>query len=476
MDRNANKFDKEVKERLKEEVNFVPDNINKAFDEALLKVQTTKKKRNYKKIAGIVAIFLSAGLFGFSVTPYAKNIPVLRNIYETFNRKTYENYDKYASDINITKKSNGVGITINKVIYDGIDLEIFYTVEGDKIINKKLNSIYFHNESFKVNGEELFIGGIGSAKYDEEGKVYVGSSNYLINSGNMLPTNYKGDIIEVPDEFILTLEINEISLVENGSIKGAWNFDILVSNEKLKNGVSEIEINADLSSIQEGLILEDVILTPINTAILGRTDYDGYNFLDYLIIDDKGRTLENKASAYRNENTESRYGNIFMRRYKEIYEDTESITIIPNIHVISNPPSDYEESPNDIKWEAPQEIKVPLNLDGETIIKTKYGEEYGTITKVEVKEDKTLVYYKPTIGIYRDLKMIVEDENELNISYPVDDYYRNEESTTKYNAETGEFVIEFHKALVEGKYSITYLDNSRNDIYLFDKAIKVDVK
>ena len=101
MDRNANKFDKEVKERLKEEVNFVPDNINKAFDEALLKVQATKKKRNYKKIAGIVAIFLSAGLFGFSVTPYAKNIPVLRNIYETFNRKTYENYDKYASDINI---------------------------------------------------------------------------------------------------------------------------------------------------------------------------------------------------------------------------------------------------------------------------------------------------------------------------------------------------------------------------------------
>ncbi len=402
-------------------------------------------------------------------------------------------------------------------------MEIFYTVEGDKIINKKLNSIYFHNESFKVNGEELFIGGIGSAKYDEEGKVYVGSSNYLINSGNMLPTNYKGDIIEVPDEFILTLEINEISLVENGSIKGDWNFDIPVSNEKLKNGVSEIDINADLSSIQEGLILEDVILTPINTAILGRTDYDGYNFLDYLIIDDKGinadlssiqegliledviltpintailgrtdydgynfldyliiddkgRTLENKASAYRNENTESRYGNIFMRRYKEIYEDTESIKIIPNIHVISNPPSDYEESPNDIKWEAPQEIKVPLNLDGETIIKTKYGEEYGTITKVEVKDNKTLVYYKPTIGNYDNLKMIVEDENELNISYPVDDYYRNEESTTKYNAETGEFVIEFHKALVEGKYSITYLDNSRNDIYLFDKAIKVDVK
>ncbi len=169
MDRNDNEFDKEVKERLKEEVNFVPDNINKAFDEALLKVQATKKKRNYKKIAGIVSIFLSAGLFGFSVTPYAKNIhkafdeallkvqatkkkrnykkiagivsiflsaglfgfsvtpyakniPVLRNIYETFNRKTYENYDKYASDINITKESNGVGITINKVIYDGIDL------------------------------------------------------------------------------------------------------------------------------------------------------------------------------------------------------------------------------------------------------------------------------------------------------------------------------------------------------------------
>ena len=153
MDRDNNRFDTNLKDKLKEEVNIVPDNINKVFDEALLKVQATKKKRNYKKVASIAAIFLGVGLLGFSVTPYAKNIPVLRNIYDTFNRKTYENYDKYASDINITKKSNGVGITINKVIYDGIDLEIFYTVEGDKISKKNASGLYFQTESFKVNGE-----------------------------------------------------------------------------------------------------------------------------------------------------------------------------------------------------------------------------------------------------------------------------------------------------------------------------------
>lgn len=476
MDRNDNRFDEEYKYKLKDEVNFVPDNINKAFDEALLKIQATKKKKNYKKAAGIAAIFLGVSLLGVSMTPYAKNIPVLRNIYETFNRKTYENYDKYASDINITKESNGVGITINKVIYDGIDLEVFYTVEGDKISKTKSVGLYFQTEGFKVNGEKLWINGMGHAEYIDDSNVYVGSSNYLIDSGDMLPTNEKGEMVKVPDEFILTLDISEIQLIEHGSIKGNWSFDIPVSNENLKNGVKKLEINADLSSVQDGLIIEEVILTPINTAILGRSDYDGYNFLEYLIIDDKGRTLDKKVSSYKSENDESRYGNIFMRRYKEVYEDTESITIIPHICVLSNAPSDYEIGPNDIKWEDPEEIKVPLNLDGETKLTTKYGEDYGIITKVEVKDNTTLVYYKPTIGDYKNLKMIVEDENELNISYPADDYYRNEEPTTKYISETGEFVIEFHKALTEGNYSITYLDNSRNDIYLFNKAVTVDVK
>ena len=49
MDKENLNFDKEAKDILNEEVNFVPDNINKAFDEALLKVQATKKKKNYKK-------------------------------------------------------------------------------------------------------------------------------------------------------------------------------------------------------------------------------------------------------------------------------------------------------------------------------------------------------------------------------------------------------------------------------------------
>lgn len=45
MDKENLNFDKEVKNILNEEINFVPDNINKAFDEALLKAQATKKKR-----------------------------------------------------------------------------------------------------------------------------------------------------------------------------------------------------------------------------------------------------------------------------------------------------------------------------------------------------------------------------------------------------------------------------------------------
>ena len=155
MDKENLNFDKEVKNILNEEVNFVPDNINKAFDEALLKAQATKKKRKYRKVSGIVAIFLGISLAGVSMTPYAKNIPILRNIYETFNRKINENYDKYASDINITKESNGIGITINKVIYDGFDLEVFYTVKSKEPMQA---TPHFINYKIKIIGENVAVG------------------------------------------------------------------------------------------------------------------------------------------------------------------------------------------------------------------------------------------------------------------------------------------------------------------------------
>lgn len=483
MDRNDNRFDKEFKEKLNKEVNIVPDNINKAFDEVLLKLQSTKKKRNYKKVASIAAIFLSAGLLGFSVTPYARNIPVLRSIYETFNRKTYENYDKYASDINITKESKGIRVTIDKVIYDGFDLEVFYTVESEEPLNI---TPYFTDCKMKINGEKVSFGNSAGGEFLEDNKVYVGYTNYGINSKRLLSENLKnGDkALVIPDEFLLSLEIDKIAINDKGkAIKGNWDFDIPVSNEKLKGDVKEFDVNFDLSDILDGLKINKVITTPINTIIQGYDNYTGNNGLHFAVFDDNGRVLSPKSGEGSGSATENgSFLNYFSNNFKEIYDDTESISIIPSVWIFpktentTDSTSNKETATTELVPKDAKLITIPLNLDGETKLKTVDGKDYGTIKKVEIKDDRTYIHFRPTIGNYDIFEKIVDDSNNINVSYPIDNYYGNEETTTRYNKEAGEFVIEFTKPLTDGNYSISYYDNSGSEVYFFDKAITVNVK
>ncbi len=483
MDRNDNIFDKEFKDKLKKEVNIVPDNINKAFDEALLKVQASKKKRSYKKVAGIVAVFIGISLVGISMTPYAKNIPVLRNIYETFNRKIYENYDKYASDINITKESNGIGITINKVIYDGFDLEVFYTVKSKEPMQATPR---FINYKIKINGENVAFGWSSGGEFVEDNKVYMGHTSYSINSRRLLEEKLElgNKVVEVPDEFILSLEINNVEFTGlEKNIYGNWDFDIPVSNEKLKGYVKEFDVNFDLSAILDGLTINKVITTPINTIIQGYDNYTENNMIQFTVFDDNGRALSTKSGEGSGSATENgSFLNYFSKNFKEIYDDTESISIIPGVWIFpetentTDSTSNRETATTELVPKDAKLITIPLNLQGETNLKTADGKDYGTITKVEIKEDRTYIYFKPTIGNYDIFEKIVDDNKDINVSYPVDNYYRNEETTTRYNKDTGEFIVEFTKPLTDGSYSISYYDNSGSEVYFFDKAITVDLK
>lgn len=492
MNKNDDKFnkgnfniDKKVKDILKEEINVVPDNINKAFDEAIEKGIKAKRKKSYKRISQIAAGFIAVALvFGFSVSPYARNVPILKNIYETFNRETYENYDKYASDINITKESKGISITINKVIYDGFDLEVFYTMESDKPLNV---DPYFRDYKMKINGEEVSFGRGAGGEYIEDNKIFVGYINYGINSKRLLNQKLENQDkeVDIPDEFLLSLEINKLAIRNTGkTLNGSWDFDIPVSNEKLRGDVKEIDVNFDLSSILDGLTINKVITTPINTVIQGYNNYTGNNGLHFTIFDDKGRILSPKSGEGSGSATEDgSFLNYFSKNFKEIYDDTENITIIPSVWIFPETENTNDRTSNketvatELVPSDEKLITIPLNLEGETKLKTDDGEDYGTITKVEVKEDRTYIHFKPTVGNYDIFEKIVDDNNDINVSYPVDNYYRNEQTNTRYNKETGEFIIEFTKPLIiDGNYSISYFDKSGSEVYFFDKVITVDVK
>ena len=154
MDNNNDFFDEKIKRKLREENKFIPEYANNSFDKGIKKAIDRRRYR-YKRLAGITAAcFLGITIFTVTLPAYADKIPVLNNIVDYFTSSRYENYDKYASDLNITKESKGVKVTINKVVYDGLDLAVFYTVESENGIS---NMPSFIDSNLRVNGKSIIF-------------------------------------------------------------------------------------------------------------------------------------------------------------------------------------------------------------------------------------------------------------------------------------------------------------------------------
>lgn len=474
MQMNDDLFDEKIKQKLKAETNYVPDDINKKIDAAVNKIK--KRRFNIKKVCSICACCVSITLFlGMAMPTYASNIPIIGSIFKMFNYKTYENYDKYSSDLNITKESNGVKMTISKVVYDEIKLSVFYTIESEKEINFIPR---FPGAELKINGKVTTFGGGGPGKFSEDHKTFVGVMEYNVSKKNSVLKEVQeetllGGYVEIPDEFVFTLNIDEIGTPDdNNSVKGKWNFNIPVSNEKVSGKVNEKECDIDLSDIQSGYLINKIITTPLNTVIQGTRMDEGVNPNDlfFAVFDDKGRYIESKSGgATGRKDKDGNYIMYFNNNFKEIYDDTESLTFIPYKHK-------FTESDDPKNDETNNKITAKLSFKGETKLYSIDGKEYTAITKIEKENGKTKIYYKSEYGVNVAPIEIIDNKTGENI-LSFDEAYsgRAQMEATTYVYNSNEYVITYDKEITEGDYSIKTIDKSKSiETYNDDKfTIKI---
>lgn len=472
-------FDEKLKKELFNKVNSVPRDINEVFDTALDKVIKSKKYKKRKLIISISAASLACFiLIGVTMPTYASKLPIIGSIFEAFNSLRYKNYDEYASDINITKESNGVKITIGKVIYDGINLDIFYTIESTEPMN---TATYFLDNEIKINGNKTSFSSSSSGKILDDNKTYVGTISYSVNSNDYIPKelqeeNLYGGYVEVPDEFMLSLQISKVGDFSDENdmnyVSGNWNFEIPISNSKLKDEVIEKDINISLDNINPQTAIKKIITTPINTAIQGVSRYDYGNNIDFMVFDDKGRYLEGKSSdGFGVGDTDATYQYYFSNNFKEVYSDSSSLTFIP-YEIIR-----YNIDENNIKTQngnAPIKLETPINLQGETSLKTYNGDDYGTITRIESLDGITKVYYKSNyvlLAAPREIHNITTGEIIKNS----DNFDYMQLENTRYIHETGEVVVEFNTELVGDNYSISYYDHSVTEKFYLNEIFNIDI-
>lgn len=483
---NNDLFDDDVRRKLKSEISYVPDQINKKIDNALNEID--KRRISIRKVfsIGIASCIGVTLLFGMTMPSYISNMPIIGSIFKMFNNKAYENYDKYASDLNMTKESNGLKMTVNKVVYDEVQLSIFYTIESEEEIKDMPR---FPGAELKINGEQTTFSAGGTGKFMNDNKTFVGSIEYDVAEHNLLPKEFenkhlKGGYIDIPDEFELTLNINEIGL--SNPIKGNWDFNIPVSSEKVNGQVYEKECDIDLSNIVNGYHINTIITTPLNTVIQGtRTDEEDNdpNMLSFVVFDDKGRYIKNKSEGATGDKDENgNYIMYFTDTFKEVYEDTDSLTFIPYIYKLNygnkdkgnvNEGEDNGDEDENNKAGDKNDITEKLNLKGETKLYSSDGREYLTITKIDTENGKTKIHYKSTYGISVESIEIIDNKSGENM-LSFDNAYggEDEKEATTYNKDSDEYVIDCDKEIAEGDYYVKTEDKSKSiEVYNDNKFI-----
>lgn len=387
MDKNSI-FDDILKEKAQNEKFILSESLNLKIKDTLDNLPK-RKNRTLKKYTITATIMILCGIGIATANPaLARNLPVESSVFQFLSENNIINKDyvTYSSDLNMSKTSKDITVTINNIVYDGINLNIGYTIQSKNEI--KDMPVIIHETSMKINGKDIGFGGGDTGKFKDK-KTYIGVAS-IDMAKDYLPKEHRnfivGGNVTIPDNFLMDFNIKKLS----NNITGNWDFKFKVSNEKIKANVKSIKPNIDLSSLRPGLKVNEILITPINTALRTSETEDNNSNGGYIVFDDKGRNLSTKGSSTSGSaNTHTYYSQTLFRN---VYEDSKTLTFVP--YVINSEDFLKLESNhnNGVFHFATKE--TPLISNGTTLSEGKIGEY--KVTGVEFLNDKTLLHYECT--------------------------------------------------------------------------------
>lgn len=308
--------------------------LEKAKVKNTLKKSINKKRKmkSWKRNVAVASIIvgLSATTFELAFPAYAKNIPVIEDIFRFFdNGRTessidsndvkdkekglYYDYKKFSNEINMTKESNGIKITVNDAVFDGKTVSITYSIESEQDLG----------ENAFIDAPDIEgIGAMGGS-----GKTTkIDKNNYV---GILTLSNLEDKTLDVAN---IKWNIDSIQNPDNQTeIKGDWNFDFSL------NTVNSTMQLSDGSSEQNGVKvnIEKISVTPMSFIVYYdqivsekvRNKWDGVD-VELEIKDD----LENVYSGEGNggKGTDA-YNMSLSKTFEKINPNATKLIVIPHI-------------------------------------------------------------------------------------------------------------------------------------------------
>jgi Family of unknown function (DUF5643)/Domain of unknown function (DUF4179) len=342
--------------------------IEKARVKKALKktIQSKKKWRNVKKnvVAASVIACISVTTLGLTFPAYAKNIPVIDDIFRFFDQEAqgfnksgqektskndstqekdtglYYEYKNFSNEINMTQESNGVKFTVNDGVFDGKTVTLTYTIESEQELG---------NAGLSMPNIEGMFGGAGSGKTTK-----INKNKYV---GFITISNYEDKKLDVANiEWNIDTILNPDNKTE---IKGDWNFSFSL------NAVASNTQISDSSSERNGVKvnIEKISVTPMSFIIdysqkvsqLVTDTWDGV-LVDLEIKDDLGNIYSGEGNG--GKGIEGTFNFNLSKTFEKLDQKATKLIITPHVIFIDHNSDTYtsvEETKNGL-----MEIPLPV--------------------------------------------------------------------------------------------------------------------
>lgn len=321
-------------------------------------INKKRKIKSWKKNVAVASILvgLSATTFGLTFPAYAKNIPVIEDIFRFFdNGRTessidsydvkdeekglYYDYKKFSNEINITKESNGVKITVNDAVFDGKTVSITYSIESEQNLGE---NVFIDSPDIEGIGA---MGGSGKT-------TKIDSNNYV---GILSLSKMEDKTLDIAN---IKWNINSIQNPDNQTeIKGVWNFDFSL------NAVDSTMQLSDSSSEQNGVKvnIEKISVTPLSFIVYYdqivseniRNKWDGVN-VELEIKDDLGNVYSGEGNG--GKGTDS-YNMNWSKTFEKLDENATKLIVTPHITLRDYNSDNYGSV--EITKDGEREIQLP---------------------------------------------------------------------------------------------------------------------
>lgn len=283
-----------------------------------------KKTHRWRKnaAAAVILIGLTAATFGITFPAYASEIPIIRNIFrllDTGRVGFYDDYKKYSSEINMSKESSGIKVTIEDAIFDGKSVTLTYALESKQDLGDKP----------KLHGLLFAKGALGGSQSSQITKVDENSYVGLVQSNIDFRNQTELDLVNI------NWTIENITNPNNEEkIQGKWSFAL--SLDATANQTQIINQSVEHEGVKVNI--DNITFTPMSFIVYynqvisdeTRNEWDAVD-VDIEIKDDLGNHYVGKGNGGAGER--GGYNMNWSKTFEKLDPNATKLILTPQINL-----------------------------------------------------------------------------------------------------------------------------------------------